>query len=65
MGRFPLPAELSVQDFPLSYGDLEPYYWKVEQMLGISGKAGNIRGNIVEGGNPFQGPRSTSIQSAA
>lgn len=57
-GASHLPAELSVQDFPLSYDDLEPYYWKVEQMLGISGKAGNIRGEVVEGGNPFEGPRS-------
>ncbi len=27
-------------------------------MYGIAGKAGNLRGQIVEGGNPFEGPRS-------
>ena len=26
--------------------------------MGIGGKAGNLRGQIVEGGNPFEGPRS-------
>ena len=31
--------------------DLEPRYWKAEQMMGISGKAGNLRGQKIDGGN--------------
>ncbi len=57
-GASRLPEDLSVQDYPLSYEDLEPYYWRVEQMMGVGGKAGNLNGKIVEGGNPFEGPRS-------
>jgi gluconate 2-dehydrogenase alpha chain len=53
-----LPSDLTVQDWGVTYEELEPYYWRVEQMMGISGKAGNLRGQIVEGGNPFEGPRS-------
>ena len=53
-----LPDNLSIQDYPLTYHDLEPYYWKVEQMMGVGGKAGNLRGKIVEGGNPFEAPRA-------
>lgn len=45
-------------DWPLSYEDLEPYYARVETLLGVSGQAGNIRGEIQPGGNPFEAPRS-------
>lgn len=57
-GTSRLPENLTIQDYPLTYDDLEPYYWKVEQMMGVGGKAGNIRGKIVDGGNPFEGWRS-------
>ena len=53
-----LPDTLAVQDWGLTYEELEPYYWRAEQMLGVSGKAGNLRGKIMEGGDPFEGPRS-------
>jgi gluconate 2-dehydrogenase alpha chain len=52
-----LPEGLAVQDWGLTYDELEPDYWRAEQMLGVSGKAGNLRGQVVEGGNPFEGPR--------
>jgi gluconate 2-dehydrogenase alpha chain len=52
-----LPGDLAVQDWGVTYDQLEPHYWYGEQMLGVSGKAGNLRGKIVEGGNPFEGPR--------
>lgn len=57
-GASRLPQDLAVQDYPLTYDDLEPYYWRVEQMMGVGGKAGNLRGKLIEGGNPFEGPRS-------
>jgi len=50
--------DLTVQDMPLSYKDLEPYYDLFEKLCGISGKAGNLNGQIQLGGNPFEGPRS-------
>jgi choline dehydrogenase-like flavoprotein len=39
----------SLEDWPIRYADLEPYYTKVEQELGVSGAAG---------ANPFEGSRS-------
>jgi gluconate 2-dehydrogenase alpha chain len=56
-GRAMLPAALAVQDWGITYDEIEPHYWRAEQMLGVGGKAGNLRGRIVAGGNPFEGPR--------
>jgi len=53
-----LPEGLAVQDWGLTYNEIEPYYWRAEQMLGLSGRAGNLRGTRVPGGNIFEGPRS-------
>ena len=53
-----IPAGSTLVDWPISYHDLEPYYDKVEYDMGVSGKAGNIKGKIIPGGNPFEGPRS-------
>jgi len=47
---------LILQDWGVTYEDLEPFYERFEQIAGISGKAGNLRGKIIEGGNPFEGP---------
>lgn len=52
-----IPSEMSVQDWPVSYDDLEPYYDAFEWDIGVSGQAGNLGGEIVPGGNPFEGPR--------
>ncbi|MBI3666343.1 MAG: GMC family oxidoreductase [Acidobacteria bacterium] len=57
-GRAPLPEELAVEDWGVTYEELEPCYWRAEQMMGVSGKAGNLRGRLIEGGNVFEGPRS-------
>ena len=58
-GASRLPENLSAQDWGVTYADLEPYYWRGEQMMGVSGKAGNIRGVKQTEGNPFEGPRSS------
>jgi gluconate 2-dehydrogenase alpha chain len=52
-----LPEGSTVEDWPLSYDDLEPFYDYVEYELGVSGKAGNIQGVIDPTGNVFEGPR--------
>lgn len=57
-GASRLPVGLAVQDWGVTYDDLEPHYWRAEQTLGVGGKAGNLRGKIVEGGDPFEGPRA-------
>ena len=53
-----LPEDHSIQDWGVTYDGLEPYYMRAELLLGISGKAGNIRGKLIEGGNIFEGWRS-------
>ena len=42
-------ADASIEDWPIRYADLEPYYTKVEWEVGVSGLAG---------ANPFDPPRS-------
>ncbi|EFH11234.1 GMC oxidoreductase [Pseudoroseomonas cervicalis ATCC 49957] len=53
-----LPEGSTIQDWPVSYDELEPHYDFFEKVCGISGKAGNLRGAIQPGGNPFEGWRS-------
>ena len=56
-GEDALPEDTTVVDWPISYEDLEPYYDRVEWEQGVSGQAGNVNGEILEGGNPFEAPR--------
>lgn len=56
-GADKIPDEMTVQDWGITYEDLEPYYDALEYDMGISGQAGNLGGRIIEGGNPFEGPR--------
>jgi gluconate 2-dehydrogenase alpha chain len=56
-GASALPEDSSVIDWPLSYAELEPYYDRAEYELGVSGKAGNLQGRKIVGGNVFEAPR--------
>jgi gluconate 2-dehydrogenase alpha chain len=56
-GKAFIPANMTVQDFPLSYEDLEPHFDHFEYVCGTSGKGGVINGQKVAGGNPFEGSR--------
>src|SRR6202158_81887 len=56
-GASAIPADSSLADWPLTYGDLEPFYDRAEYELGVSGKAGNLEGRKNEGGNGFEAPR--------
>jgi gluconate 2-dehydrogenase alpha chain len=48
-GERAFPLGSSVADWPLSYGDLEPYYDRVEYEIGVCG---------VKGANPLEGKRT-------
>jgi len=50
-------ADLTIEDWGLSYDELESSYDRFEYLAGISGKAGNIQGKLQDGGNPFEGVR--------
>ncbi|MFY9959026.1 GMC family oxidoreductase, partial [Bradyrhizobium sp.] len=60
-----LPDDMTIQDFGVTYDELEPYYDAFEYLCGTSGTAGNLRGQIQEGGNPFEGPRSRPYPTPA
>src|SRR6201989_1288660 len=56
-GKSFIPADMTIQDWGISYAELEPYYDRFEYTAAVSGKAGNIGGQIQPGGNPFERPR--------
>jgi len=56
-GKKFIPADMTIQDWGITYAELEPYYDKFEAIAGVSGKAGNIKGVVQKGGNPFEGYR--------
>ena len=58
-GADAIPEDMTIQDWGITYDELEPHYDTFEKICGISGKAGNLNGEIREGGNPFEGPRSS------
>ena len=57
-GASRIPAGSTVEDWPLDYDELEPFYDIVEREVGVSGQAGNVQGMIDPRGNLFEGPRS-------
>ena len=48
-GAGKLPANHALQDWGITYAELEPFYTRAERLLGISGKTGL---------DPFEGPHS-------
>ena len=60
-----LPDDMTIQDWGVTYGELEPYYDRFEYLCGTAGTAGNVAGAIQPGGNPFEGPRSRPYPTPA
>ncbi len=60
-----LPEDMTIQDWGVTYDELEPYYDRFEYLCGTSGTAGNLNGQIQPGGNPFEGPRSRPYPNPA
>jgi gluconate 2-dehydrogenase alpha chain len=60
-----LPEDMTIQDWGVTYDDLEPHYDRFEYLCGTSGQAGNVKGQIIEGGNPFEGPRARPYPNPA
>src|SRR5229473_1439490 len=52
-----IPKGSTLEDWSITYDDLEPYYDIVEHEVGVSGKAGNLQGAIDPRGNVYEGPR--------
>jgi gluconate 2-dehydrogenase alpha chain len=64
-GKAFIPDGMTIQDFGVSYDELEPYFTQFEEVAGISGKAGNLNGNIVAGGNRYESWRSKEYPTPA
>ncbi|QHE91897.1 GMC family oxidoreductase [Pandoraea fibrosis] len=60
-GKKFIPEGMTIQDFGVSYEELEPHFDFAEKVFGTSGKAGNLNGKIVPGGNPREGARSSEF----
>jgi gluconate 2-dehydrogenase alpha chain len=57
-GRNFSDPDMTIQDWGVTAADMEPFYDRFEYLLGISGLAGNVKGQKNAGGNPFEDPRS-------
>lgn len=57
-GKNFMDPDLTIQDWGVTAADMEPYYDRFEYLLGTAGQAGNLRGKIIPGGNPFEDPRA-------
>jgi gluconate 2-dehydrogenase alpha chain len=57
-GKNFLSDDIIIQDWGVNAQELEPYFDRFEYLLGISGKAGSLKGQKIAGGNPFEDVRS-------
>lgn len=53
-----MPEDMQIQDWGVNYAELEPHFARFENLIGCTGVAGNLKGEIQPGGNPFEAPRS-------
>jgi gluconate 2-dehydrogenase alpha chain len=60
-GKKFIPQNMQLQDWGVSYTELEPHFDKFEKICGMAGKSGNLQGVIQAGGNPFEGPRTNEF----
>jgi gluconate 2-dehydrogenase alpha chain len=60
-----IPDDMTIQDWGVTYDELEPHYDRFEYLCGTSGTAGNLNGKIQDGGNPFEGARSRPYPTPA
>ncbi len=60
-GKGFIPEGMTIQDFGVTYDELEPYFDKAEKVFGTSGTPWSVKGKIIgegKGGNPFAADRS-------
>ena len=60
-----LPTDMTIQDWGITWDDIEPHYDAFEYLCGTSGAAGNLGGKIQDSGNPFEGSRSRPYPTPA
>jgi gluconate 2-dehydrogenase alpha chain len=60
-GKKIIPGGMMVQDYGITYEELEPHFDHFEKVCGTAGTAGNLKGTLMPGGNPFEGARSDAF----
>ncbi|SQI38522.1 Gluconate 2-dehydrogenase flavoprotein precursor [Serratia plymuthica] len=62
-GKSFIPKDMTIQDFGVTYDELEPFFDKAEKVFGTSGTAWTVNGQKVsqKGGNPFAADRSSDF----
>lgn len=66
-GKKFIPQGMTLQDYGVSYDELEPHFAYSEQMMGTAGQAYWVNGKVVANGvgNPFEANRSTDYPTPA
>lgn len=63
-GKRFIPEGMTIQDFGVSYEELEPFFDKAEKVFGTSGNAWSVKGQVIgkgKGGNYFAPDRSDNF----
>ena len=60
-GAKAIPDDMTIQDWPVSYDELEPYYDRFDKLCGVSGQAGNLRGQVVRAAIRSRARAATTI----
>jgi gluconate 2-dehydrogenase alpha chain len=53
-GQSFIPEDCSLQDWGVTWDEIQPYYDQFEEIFGVGCKAGNLNGEIQTGGNPHE-----------
>ncbi len=56
-----IPEGMNLQDYGVTYDELEPFFDKAEKVFGTSGEAYRVQGKIVGDGNVFSPDRSDNF----
>src|SRR5580692_3242959 len=64
-GSTRLPADLDVQDWGVTYDDLEPYYWRAEQMMGVLRKSRQSSRHANRRRRSFRGSQIARVSEPA
>lgn len=63
-GKAFIPEDMTIQEFGITYDELEPYFDFAEKVFGTSGTAWSVEGQVIgegKGGNPFAADRSSDF----
>ena len=63
-GKGFLPEDTTIQDWGITYDELEPYYTQFDKTFGIAGKAGNMQGSDSAGRQPVRGAALRGVPTA-